>query len=249
MEIGVLGGTGPQGRGIATRLAGLGHEVVVGSRERERSAAVVADLAARWGRRVDGLRAGDNALAAAAADLVVVATVWHASVPTAAAHADQLADKTVVVIANGLVKDGRAFRPTPPAEGSVAEAVQAAVPSARVAAGFHLVPAAALGDLDHPLDADVPVVSDHDDARAAVLDIVEAIPGLRGLDAGPLWNARGIEAFAAVLLTLNLRHRGEASLHVVGLGERRAATAATGPATDPAAGPASDPAPVGGGAP
>jgi NADPH-dependent F420 reductase len=226
-EIGVLGGTGPQGKGIATRLAALGHHVVLGSRDQDRSAAVVAELGDRWGKHVAGLRAGDNAMAAGAADLVVVATVWHASVPTATAHADQLAGKTVVVIANGLAKDGRAFRPTPPAEGSIAEAVQAAAPAARVVAAFHLVPAAALGDLDHALDADVPVVSDDDTGRGIVLDLVDGIAGLRGLDAGPLWNARGIESFAAVLLTLNLRHKGEGSLHVLGLGPRRVAESAS----------------------
>jgi len=220
MEIGVLGGTGPQGRGIATRLAGLGHRVTVGSRELERSATVVAELRERWGERVADMHSGDNT-DAARADVVVLATVWHAAVATAAAHADQLAGKTVVVIANGLSREGRAFRPTPPAEGSIAEAVQSAVPAARVVAAFHLVPAAALGDLDRVLDADVPVVADDDDARSEILDLVDAIGGLRGLDAGPLWNARGIEAFAAVLLTLNLRHRGEGSLRVVGIGPRR----------------------------
>jgi NADPH-dependent F420 reductase len=221
MEIGVLGGTGPQGKGIATRLAALGHTVVVGSRTPERSAAVVSRLRERWGDRVAGLRAGDNA-EAAAADVVVVATVWDAAVPTAGAHAEQLAGKPVVVIANGLKKEGRAFRPMTPPEGSIAEAVQAVAPAARVAAAFHLVPAAALADLDHPIDADVPVVSDDDAARSLVLDLVDGIAGLRGLDAGPLWNARGIESFAAVLLTLNLRHKGEGSLRVVGLGPRRA---------------------------
>jgi NADPH-dependent F420 reductase len=210
MEIGVLGGTGPQGKGIATRLAALGHTVVIGSRASERSTAVVRELRERWGDRVAGLRAGDNG-AAAAAEVVVLATVWDAAVPTAAEHAEQLAGKQVVVIANGLAKVGRAFRPTPPPEGSIAEAVQAVVP----------VPAAALADLDAAIDADVPVASDDDDARALVLDLVDGIAGLRGLDAGPLWNARGVESFAAVLLTLNLRHKGEGSLHVVGLGPRR----------------------------
>jgi NADPH-dependent F420 reductase len=220
MKIGVLGGTGPAGRGIAARLAAAGHEVVVGSRDRKRSRSVVDALREQWGDRVAGLEPGTNH-DAADADLVVLATVWDAAVATAHAHADQLAGKTVVVIANGLAKDGRAFRPTPPAEGSIAEAVQAAAPAARVVAAFHLVPAAALGDLDHALDADVPVVSDDDTGRGIVLDLVDGIAGLRGLDAGPLWNARGIESFAAVLLTLNLRHKGEGSLHVLGLGPRR----------------------------
>src|SRR5207244_4679003 len=90
MQIGVLGGTGPAGRGIATRLAAAGHEVILGSREQARAQAVVDDLRALWGERVAGLSAGTNH-DAADADLVVLATDWDAAVPTATAHADPLA--------------------------------------------------------------------------------------------------------------------------------------------------------------
>src|SRR5436305_8711013 len=106
MHIGVLGGTGPAGRGIATRLAASGHRVTVGSRERERAAQVVDDVKARWGDRVASLEPGTND-AAAAADLVVLATVWDAAVSTAQAHADQLDGKVVISMANGLRKEGQ----------------------------------------------------------------------------------------------------------------------------------------------
>lgn len=224
MEIGVLGGTGPQGRGIAARLAAIGHTVTIGSRDIAKAQAVVDELRTRWGDRVAGLRAGENG-DATAADVVVLATVWDAAVPTARAHADQLEGKTVVVIANGLTKEGRAFRPEMPEEGSIAEAVQAVAPGAHVTAAFHLVPAKSLGDLDHELDADIPVVGDDDQARTQVLDLVDAIPGLHGLDAGPLWNARGLEAFTATVLTINLRHKGEGSLRLSGIGPRRVPSA------------------------
>jgi NADPH-dependent F420 reductase len=224
MEIGVLGGTGPQGRGIAARLAAIGHTVTIGSRDAAKSQGIVDELRAAWGDRVAGLRAGDND-AAAAADIVVLATVWDAAVPTAKAHAAQLAGKNVVVIANGLTKEGRAFRPVMPEEGSIAEAVQAVAPDAHVTAAFHLVPAKSLGDLDRDLDADIPVAGDDEDARTQVLDIVDAIPGLTGLDAGPLWNARGLEAFTATVLTINVRHKGEGSMRLSGIGPRRTASA------------------------
>jgi NADPH-dependent F420 reductase len=228
MEIGVLGGTGPQGRGIAARLAMNGHTVTIGSRDAARAQGVVDELRAKWGERVAGLKAADND-AASEADVVLVATVWDAAVPTARDHAAQLEGKTVVVIANGLTKDGRAFRPVMPEEGSIAEAVQAVVPGARVTAAFHLIPAKSLGDLDHQLDADIPVAGDDDDARTQVLDLVDTIPGLKGLDAGPLWNARGLEAFTATVLTINLRHKGEGSLHLSGIGPRRTAGAPAAP--------------------
>ncbi len=127
MHIGVLGGTGPAGRGIATRLAATGHRVTLGSRDRERAAQVVDELRARWGDRVDGLEPGSNH-DAAAADLVVLATVWDAAVPTAQAHADQLAGKIVISMANGLEKRGRQFVPVPSPAGSIAAEVKAAAP-------------------------------------------------------------------------------------------------------------------------
>ena len=122
-------------------------------------------------------------------------------------------------MANGLVKHGREFNPVLPDEGSLALALQAAAPDAQVAAAFHLVPAAALGDLDHAIDSDVIVCAD-DDARTSVLDLVMQIPDLRGFDGGSLANAVGLEAFAAVLLTINLRHKGKASLRLVGVEPR-----------------------------
>ncbi len=219
MLIGVLGGTGPAGRGIAARLASVGHEVIVGSREEARSQVVVDELRSRWGDRVDGLRAGTNH-AAADADLVVLATVWDAAVSTATTHADQLAGKAVISMANGLVKDGRQFVPVVSPAGSIAAEVQAAAPDAGVVAAFHLVPAAALADLDRVLTSDVLVVGE-ERARTIVLDLVDAIPDLRALDAGPLANALGIETFSAALLTVNLRHKGEGTLRLDGIGPRR----------------------------
>jgi NADPH-dependent F420 reductase len=220
MDIGVLGGTGPAGQGIATRLAALGHRVVLGSRDRDRAEGIVDQLQAKWGDRVATLEPGVNA-DAAAADLVIVATAWDAAVPTARDFAVALDGNVVVAMANGLVKHGREFRAILPGEGSIAEAIQAAVPGSRVVAALQHVPAKALGDLDGDLEADVLVAGDDDEARTLVLDLIDSIPGLRGLDAGSLQNARGIEAVAAPLLTVNLRHRGEATLRIAGAGERR----------------------------
>jgi NADPH-dependent F420 reductase len=203
-------------------LASIGHQVTLGSRDAQRAAGVVDELRARWGDQVAGLRPGDNGAAAGAADLVVLATVWDAAVPTATEHAGALASKTVIAMANGLKKQGRTFTPVLPPEGSLAQAVQVAAPDAHVVAAFHLIPAATLGDLERELGQDVLVVGDDDDARIRVLDLVDSIPGLRGLDAGPLVNALGLEAFSAALLTVNLRHKGEGSLRVEGIGPRRA---------------------------
>ena len=220
MRIGVLGGTGPAGQGVAARLAALGHTVILGSRDRDRAERIVDELRARWGDRVETLEAGTNPQAADA-EIVVVATVADAAIPTARYLADKLSGKVVVSMANGLVKHGREFRATFPEEGSIAEAIQAAAPDARVVAALQHIPAAALGDLDHDVESDVLVVGDDDQARTTVLDLIDAVPGLRAFDAGSLANARGIEAVAAPLLTINLRHKGEATLRIDGAGERR----------------------------
>ncbi len=216
MKIGVLGATGPAGGGLAARLASVGHDVIAGSRDAARAEAAVAKMREQWGERVKSLQAGTNA-DATTAEVVVIGTQWDAAVPTAAHHADALAGKVVIAMANGLAKHGREFRPVLPEEGSLTMAIQAAAPQARVAAALQHIPATALGDLDHAIDSDVIVCADDDDARAVVLDLVAEIPDLRGFDGGSLANAVGIEAFAAVLLTINLRHKGKASLRLVGV--------------------------------
>ena len=219
MKIGVLGATGPAGGGLAARLASVGYGVIAGSRDPARAEAAVRKMRERWGDRLGGLEPGSNA-DAAAAELVVVGTQWEAAVPTAREHADALSGKVVVSMANGLTKVDREFRPVLPDEGSLTMEMQAAVPQARVAAALQHIPAAALGDLDHAIDSDVIVCAADDDARTTVLDLVARIPDLRGFDGGSLANAVGIEAFAAVLLTINLRHKGKASLRLVGVEPR-----------------------------
>jgi NADPH-dependent F420 reductase len=217
MRIGVLGATGPAGKGLAARLAWLGHDVIAGSREASRAEAVVAELRRDWGRGLAGLVGAPNAEAAAGGELVVIATQWEGAVASTAAHADDLVGKVVIAMANGLEKVGREFRPVFPGTGSITESVQAAAPGARVVAAFQHVPAAAFAALDTPLESDVVVCSDHDDARLVVLDLVASMPNLRAFDGGSLANAIGIEAFAAVLLTCNLRHRGRGTLRMLGL--------------------------------
>ena len=122
-------------------------------------------------------------------------------------------------MANALAKVGHEFQPLVPPRGSVAASVQAAVPRSKVAAAFHHVPAKELGDLDHPIESDVLVCSDHKEATETTLEIVNKIPDLRGLDSGELSNAAPIEAFAAVLLQVNVRYRTRVALRFTGIPE------------------------------
>jgi NADPH-dependent F420 reductase len=218
MQIGVLGATGPAGSGLAARLASVGFEVVVGSRSRYRAMEIRDNLLERWDGRGLVIEAADNA-GAASADLVVIATPWDAAAATAQAVSKQLQGKIVISMANALAKVGNEFQPLVPPRGSVAASVQAALPRSRVAAGFHHVPAKELGDLSEPVESDVLICSDHHEATEATCEIVRKIPNMRPLDAGQLSNAAPIEAFAAVLLQLNIRYKTRAAVKFTGIHE------------------------------
>ncbi len=175
-------------------------------------------LLERWDGRGLVIDAADNA-GAAAADLVVIATPWDAAAATAQAVSRQLQGKVVISMANALAKVGNEFQPLVPPRGSVAASVQAAVPRSKVAAGFHHVPAKELGDLSAPVESDVLICSDHREATEATCEIVRKIPDMRPLDAGQLSNAAPIEAFAAVLLQLNIRYKTRAAVKFTGIHE------------------------------
>ncbi|HZN13496.1 MAG TPA: NADPH-dependent F420 reductase [Acidimicrobiales bacterium] len=216
MNVGVLGGTGPAGRGLAARLASVGLDVTIGSRSVDRAKEICDELARAWPAFDLNLSAGDNATAASA-EIVVVATPWDAAASTAASVADHLRGKVVISMANALAKVGDEFQPLVPPRGSVAASVQAIVPASRVAAAFHHLPAKELGQLDHPIESDVLICADDPSATEVTAELVRLIPGLRPLDAGRLSNAAPIEAFAAVLLQLNVRYKTRAAVRLTGI--------------------------------
>ena len=213
MRIGILGATGPAGSGLAARLADAGHEVLFGSRAVDKAKQHVADLSAKWGDRVANLHPCDNAWACDA-PIVILAVSADSAIPTVHEHAERLHGKIVVSMANNLVKHGNEFNAVLPPHGSVAAEIQALLWRSYVVTAFHLVPAAEFAELDHTMESDVVVLGDQDDARAALMDITSSIPNLRALDGGSLRNAVGMETFAAVLLTVNIRHKMRASLRL-----------------------------------
>ncbi len=215
MRIGILGGTGPAGRGLAVRVAAAGERVVLGSRDADRAAGVAHDVVASWPDRDLDITGTANE-GCAECDLVVVATPWDGAVATVRPLADALAGKVVVSMANALAKEGREFLGLVPPRGSVAAMVQAALPRSLVSAAFHHLPAADMEKLDLPMAADVLVCSDHPEASKATVSLVDTIAGLRGIDAGSLTQASAIEAFTAVLITVNIRHKVHAAVQLSG---------------------------------
>lgn len=217
MDVGIIGGTGPAGRGLGLRLAAAGMSVAIGSRDAERAAGAVDELTAAWSARIAGGLHGVANEDAAAAGIVVLATPWDSAVQTASSLAGPLEGKVLVSMANALVREGREMLALIPPRGSVAAALQAALPRTRVAAAFHHLPAREMGDLDSGLIADVLVCADDPEAITETMSLVERIEGLRPLDAGSLNQAAAIEAFTAVCVTLNMRHRAHSTLKLAGI--------------------------------
>jgi NADPH-dependent F420 reductase len=201
---------------LATRLAAGGTTVTIGSRDASRAQGVARAVVEAWpGHHLDiGGAANEGA---AEAGLVVVATPWDSAVPTLGPLAGALQGKVVVSMVNALVKEGREMLALIPPRGSMAAAVQAAVPASLVAAALHHLPAADMMDLASGLEADVLVCSDHARATEETMGLVAAVPGLRPLDAGSLNQAAAIEAFTAVCITLNIRHRAHSTLRLAGI--------------------------------
>ena len=216
MRIGIFGGTGPAGSGLAARLGSIGYHVVIGSRSKYRAMETVDELLGKWPQLDGMLEAGDNA-AAADCDMVVIATPWDSAASTAQDNEEALAGKIVISMANALVRVNKEFQPLVPPRGSVAAHVQAAVPRCRVVAAFHHLPAAELGHIDKPIDSDELICGDDAAAVHEVSAIVEKFPGCRPLEAGELSNATAIEAFTAVLLQLNVRYKTRVAPKLTGI--------------------------------
>jgi NADPH-dependent F420 reductase len=216
MDVGIVGGTGPAGRALAARLASVGLAVTVGSRSAERAGEIVEDIHKKWPSHGLALSPAANA-EAAGAPLVVIATPWDAAAETAAGLRSELAGKVVVSMGNALAKIDGELRAVVPPGGSVAAGVQQALPDSLVSAAFHHLPARSLGALDRPASGDVLVCSDHPEAFEATAALIRRVPGLRPFDAGSLAAAGPVEAFTAVLLGLNARYKGRATIHFTGI--------------------------------
>ncbi|WP_426244173.1 NADPH-dependent F420 reductase [Nocardioides sp. LHG3406-4] len=210
--VAVLGGTGPQGRGLARRWAAAGIPVVIGSRSAERAAETATELAAATGGVVSG---ADNATAAEQGDVVVVAVPWDGHRDLLAGLAPLLAGKVVVDCVNPLGFDNQGAYALPVDEGSAAQQAQAVLPEATVVAAFHHVSAVLLDDPDvASVDMDVLVLGEERAATDLVQALADAIPGMRGVFAGRLRNAHQVEALTANLISINRRYKAHAGVKV-----------------------------------
>jgi NADPH-dependent F420 reductase len=212
LVIGILGGTGDQGRGLARRFALAGHPVIIGSRSRERAHHAAQQIAEDIGPTVRGLA---NAEAAREASVVIAAVPWEGHGELLSGLTAELADKIVVDCVNPLGFDQRGAYPLPVAEGSAAQQAAALLPDSRVVAAFHHVSAVLLLDPEvEAIDLDVLVLGDDRQATDLVQALAARIPGVRGVFAGRLRNCAQIEALTANLVSINRRYKAHAGLRI-----------------------------------
>jgi 8-hydroxy-5-deazaflavin:NADPH oxidoreductase len=217
--IAIIGGTGPAGMGLALRWARAGETVIIGSRDQKRAEETAAAILQRAASnaKVSGL---ENAAACTAADILVLTVPFESQatilkhLKPAMAQGSILIDATVPLAAS---VGGRASRPLGVWQGSAAQQAAELVPKGvSVVAAFHNISADLLNG-DDPLDCDVIVCSDDADAAQLTRELAAKIPGVRPVDGGKLENARIVEQITALLIGMNIRHKGHAGIRITGL--------------------------------
>ncbi|MFN2494987.1 MAG: NADPH-dependent F420 reductase [Pseudonocardiaceae bacterium] len=213
LTVGVLGGTGPQGRGLAYRWAVGGLSVVVGSRGVARAEHAAAALRERSGSQ--RVRGADNARCAAESDLVLVAVPYDGHATLLESLRGPLADTIVIDCVNPLGFDKLGPYALAVPEGSAAQQAAAVLPTSRVTAAFHHVSAVLLDDPEvTSLDIDVLVLGDDREATDLVRALADVIPGSRGVYGGRLRNAGQVETLTANLIAINRRYHAHAGIRI-----------------------------------
>lgn len=208
LTVGVLGGTGDQGRGLAYRFARAGQRVVVGSRSAERAAAAAAELG-------NGVEGAGNAECARRSDVVIVAVPWDGHAATLEGLRTELDGKLVVDCVNPLGFDKKGGYALKPEEGSAAEQAAALLPGSRVTAAFHHLSAVLLQDpAVESIDTDVMVLGEERADCEIVQALAGRIPGMRGIFSGRLRNAHQVESLVANLVSVNRRYKAHAGVRL-----------------------------------
>ena len=214
-KIGLIGGTGPEGRGLALRLALAGHNVLIGSRDRDRAAQAAGKVSTKV---PDGsVGSGLNTDIAEQAEIVFVTLPYSGQAATLESLKEPLSGKIVVsTVAPLEFNNGRATA-IAVAGGSAAQEAQAVLPDSSVVAAFQNISARDLLVPGKSVDCDVIVCTDSGDAKGVVMELAAAIDGVRAIDGGGLENARYVENFTAMLLNINSIYKVHASLKIGGM--------------------------------
>ncbi|MGH9514491.1 MAG: NADPH-dependent F420 reductase [Terriglobales bacterium] len=219
MSIAIVGGTGPEGSGLALRWAQAGETIIIGSRDAQRALETAANLSASAGddKKISGT---ENRFACSDAEIVVLTVPFAAHTETMkhikpSLRTGQILVDTTVPLAASI--GGKPTRTLGVWQGSAAQQAAELVPDGvTVVAAFHNL-AADLLQQEGPVDCDVIVCSDDKNAGKRVRELARKIPGVRALDGGRLENARIVEQITAVLIGLNIRYKGHSGLRITGL--------------------------------
>jgi NADPH-dependent F420 reductase len=214
LTLGVLGGTGKEGKGLALRWARAGYNVIIGSRTAEKAAAAAQELNERLGgEQVRGML---NPQAAAACDIAVLTVPFEAHVPTLESVRAELAGKILVDVTAPVRPPKVSVVQLPPQGSAAVEAQTVLGESVRVVSAFQNVSSEHL-ETDHPIACDVLVTGDDTDAKEQVLQLAQAV-GVVGWDAGPLANAVVAEGLTSVLIGINRRYKMKgAGIRITGM--------------------------------
>jgi 8-hydroxy-5-deazaflavin:NADPH oxidoreductase len=213
--IALIGGTGPEGMGLALRLAQAGERIIIGSRSEARARAAADTIRVRLPQA--DVRGAENAAAAREADVIIVTVPYEGQKETLELLRDHIAAKVVIDAVVPLDLGRSRVSVLPVEEGSAAQQAQRLLPRARVAAAFQHINAERLADLHAPLDADVVVCSDDPDAKRTAMALAEKMKGVRALDGGGLANARYLEEMTVLLVTLSRVYNARAGVRFTGI--------------------------------
>jgi 8-hydroxy-5-deazaflavin:NADPH oxidoreductase len=217
--IAIIGGTGPAGMGMAFRWARAGETIIIGSRDDQRAQLAAAAIELKVGNQasVSGM---ENRAACAAADILVLTVPFEGQAALLKQLKPSISEGSILIDATVPLASsvgGRASRPLGVWQGSAAQqAAELAPKGVSVVAAFHNLSAELLGG-DEPMDCDVVVCSDDPDAAQLTREFAALIPGVRAIDGGKLENARIVEQITALLIGLNIRHKGHSGIRITGL--------------------------------
>jgi len=217
--IAIIGGTGPAGMGLALRWARAGETIIIGSRDEQRAQVAAAAIQLKAGSQAN-VAGMENSLACAAADILMLTVPFEGQATLLKQLKNSITEGSILIDATvplASAVGGRASRPLGVWQGSAAQQTAELVPKeVSVVAAFHNLSADLLNG-DDPLECDVVVCSDDPDAAQLTRELAAKIPGVRAVDGGKLENARIVEQITALLIGLNIRHKGHAGIRITGL--------------------------------
>lgn len=215
--IGILGGTGALGSGLAYRWSKAGLKVVIGSRNPENAEATASTLQEQSGNVASVTGAGLKECASQA-DVIVIAVPWDAHKETVDTIASVSSGKVILDVVSPLGGGPGGLRALKPEAGSACQEAQNILVESHVVGGFHHVSAVKLSDVtSSSVDTDVMIVGDDDAALAVIEDLVSRIPGMRAVRSGKLMNASAVEGLTANLISANRYYKTHAGVRVTGV--------------------------------